>query len=82
MSQDPLYPAMVIEMVKVGETSGSLAEQLEVVSKIVQQDFDEAMDRMVGIIEPAMILLVGAIVGIIGVTVITTVYSILPSIGE
>ncbi len=81
LSRSPFFPPMLIEVVRVGESAGNLAEQLQVISTVIQQEFDANISRMVGMIEPAMIILVGAVVGIIGVTVITTVYSILPSIG-
>ena len=79
---NPIFPPMVVEVVRVGETAGNLTDQLDVISRVLQQDFDASVSRLVGIIEPAMILGVGAVVAIIGVTVITTVYSILPSIGS
>ena len=50
-------------------------------SRVFQQEFDDAISSMVGFIEPFMIIVVGAGVGIIGVTVISTIYSILPTIG-
>jgi type IV pilus assembly protein PilC len=77
-----VFPPLLIEMCAVGERSGSLADQLAAASSIFQTEFDRAIARVVGIIEPAMIIVVGAVVGIIGTTVITTVYSVLPQIGK
>ena len=64
------------------KTLGICSEQLAVASNVIQQDFDAAMSRMLGLIEPLMILAVGGVVAVIGVTVISTVYSILPDIGS
>ena len=80
MGQDSVFPPMLVEVIRVGESAGNLGDQLDVMSRVLQQEFDQAINRMVGFIEPAMILLVGAVVGIIGVTVISTVYSILPAV--
>ena len=77
-----VFPPMLNEMVRVGENAGNLSEQLAVASNVIQQDFDAAMSRMLGLIEPLMILAVGGVVAVIGVTVISTVYSILPDIGS
>lgn len=77
-----IFPSLMIEMCAVGERSGSLADQLAAASNIFQTELDRAISRVVGIIEPAMIIVVGAVVGIIGTTVITTVYSVLPQIGK
>ena len=81
-SLDPIFPPMVTEVVRVGETTGNMAVQLRVIGDALQKDFDASLSRMVQLIEPAMILMVGAVVGVIGITVISTVYSILPNIGN
>jgi type IV pilus assembly protein PilC len=72
---------MVVEMSAVGETSGNLADQLATASGILQTDFDRTVSRLVSSIEPALIIMVGLVVGLVGVTIITTVYSALPAIG-
>ena len=77
-----VFPPMLNEMVRVGENAGNLSEQLAVASNVIQQDFDAAMSRMLGLIEPLMILAVGGVIAVIGVTLISTVYSILPDIGS
>ena len=82
LGQSPNFPSMLIEVGRVGEMAGNMSEQLEVISKVLQDEFDSSMDRLTGMIEPVMILGVGAIVGLIGFTVISTVYKILPAIGE
>ena len=80
MSRNSIFPPLLIEMSRVGEAVGNLADQLDVISKVFQQEFDASIARMVGLIEPALILMVGGVVAMIGVTVITTVYSIIPSV--
>ena len=80
LSLSPVFPPILVEMSRVGENAGNLADQLEVLSKVIQQDFDASISRLVGMLEPAMILVVGGVVAVIGITVITTVYSVLPEI--
>ena len=80
LSGEHVFPAMLVEVVRVGESAGNMADQLEVISRVYQQDFEASINRMAALIEPAMILLVGGIVAVIGITVITTVYSIIPEI--
>lgn len=77
-----VFPSILSEMCAVGEQSGNLTEQLNIASGILQADFEKVMNRFVGLMEPAMILMVGGIVGLVGVTVITTVYSVLPQVGK
>jgi type IV pilus assembly protein PilC len=78
LRREPVFPSLMREMVRVGESSGTLAGQLATVHRIYQQEFEGAVTRVVGLIEPLMILGVGALVGLIGATIITTVYSVLP----
>ena len=80
LSEQHVFPPMLVEVVRVGESAGNMADQLEVISRVYQLEFEASVNRMVALIEPAMILLVGGVVAVIGVTVITTVYSILPEI--
>ena len=80
LSRAPIFPPMVYELVRVGESTGNLSEQLNVVSKVLQQDFDESLSKAIALIEPVLILGVGFVVALVAVTVITTVYSVLPAI--
>ena len=80
LANNPIFPPMLVEVVRVGESAGNLADQLDVISKVLQQDFDTTLARMIGLIEPGMILVVGGVMGLVGITVISTVYSILPNI--
>ena len=81
LASEAVFPPMLVEIVRVGESAGNMSDQLQVISQVLQEEFESSMSRMIGLIEPLMIVVVGAVVGIIGVTVITTVYSILPSVG-
>ena len=80
LRRSPIFPLTVVEVVRIGETSGNLEEQLGAISNLIQQDFDTKVSRLIGFIEPAMVLGVGGLVALVAVTVITTVYSILPTI--
>lgn len=79
LADEPVFPPLMREMIRVGENSGTLSEQLNTVQDIYQAEFEAAVARIVGLMEPIMILGVGALVGLIGATIITTVYSVLPS---
>ncbi len=81
MGQLPLFPTLVSESVKVAEESGNLTGQFKTLAYIYREEFNSGMSRIVGMMEPALILGVGSIVAFLGMTVITTVYSILPAIG-
>lgn len=80
LRSEPLFSSLLVEMVHVGENTGALPQQLTTLQSIYQQEFENAVNRIVGMLEPVLILLVGGLVGVIGVTIITTVYSVLPAV--
>lgn len=64
-----LFPNMMVTMVSVGEESGSLDEVLEKTAAFYETEADDAIQKMVSILEPVMILIMGGVVGtvIIGI---------------
>ena len=79
MEGEVIFPLLMREMIRVGESSGTLSKQLVTIQGIYQSEFENAVERMINLMEPIMILGVGAMVGLIGITIITTVYSVLPN---
>ncbi len=65
LGQGRLFPEMVISMVAVGETTGSLDEMLEKVSDFYEEEVDLAVQAMLSMIEPIMIVSIGGIVAFI-----------------
>ena len=75
-----LFPSLVSQSITVSEETGNLTQQLQVLSKYYETEADRTIDSLTGLIEPAIILGVGLVVGTVGITVINTVYALLPSI--
>jgi type IV pilus assembly protein PilC len=65
LSQGHIFPEMVISMVAVGETTGALDEMLEKVSDFYEEEVDLAVQAMLSMIEPIMIVSIGGIVAFI-----------------
>jgi len=65
MAQSPLFPPMVYSMVSIGEASGRLDQMLEKVASFYEDDVDAAMAAALKMIEPAMFVIIGGIVGVI-----------------
>ncbi|MCM8823525.1 MAG: type II secretion system F family protein [Candidatus Omnitrophica bacterium] len=57
-----IFPSLLIEMVAVGEHSGSLAEMLIKVSQYFEEELDKRMNKFLSLLEPALIIIVGGIV--------------------
>jgi type IV pilus assembly protein PilC len=56
-------PSMVVQMVRVGEKSGRLDESLKQISEFYRTEIDAAIEGLISIIEPIMIIVLGIIVG-------------------
>lgn len=65
LSEGDLFPDMVISMVSVGEATGALDEMLEKVSEFYEEEVDLAVQTMLSMIEPIMIVGIGGVVGFI-----------------
>lgn len=68
------FPSLVCRMVKIGEDSGNLGGVMDNVTGFYDKDVDEAIDTMIGMIEPAMTVISGVIMGWIVVGVMGPIY--------
>ncbi|PKG72739.1 type II secretion system protein F [Shewanella sp. GutCb] len=58
-----LFPDMMIQMVMIGEESGSLDNMLNKVANIYEMQVDDAVDGLSSLIEPIMMVVIGTVVG-------------------
>ena len=63
-------------MAKVGEETGSLANILKTLSNFYRREANNAIDTMIGLIEPVMIVLLGLGVGILLASVLMPIYNL------
>ena len=75
------FPSLVCRMVKIGEDSGNLGGVMDNVTEFYDKDVDEAIDSMIGMIEPAMTVVSGIIMGWIVVGVMGPIYDSLGKLG-
>jgi type IV pilus assembly protein PilC len=76
MSNRPEVPAIMPQIVRVGEETGSMGAILKMLAKFYNREVDEAVDTLVGLIEPFMIVGLGLGVGILLVSVLVPIYNI------
>jgi type IV pilus assembly protein PilC len=76
MSDTNLFPGAVIQMVKVGENTGTLNEQLEVGSDYYGQELEYKIQRLTALFEPAVIIFMGVAVGFVAIALISAMYGI------
>jgi len=75
------FPSLVCRMVKIGEDSGNLGGVMDNVTSFYDKDVDEAIDAMIGMIEPAMTVISGVIMGWIVIGVMGPIYDSLGKLG-
>ena len=68
--EHPVFPPMVGQMVKIGEETGELDAMLGKIADFYEEEVDASIQALTSIIEPIMIILVGAMVG----TIILSMY--------
>ncbi len=63
MENTELFPNMVIQMVAVGEESGSLDEMASKVADFYEEDVDNAVDNLSSLLEPMIMSILGVLIG-------------------
>jgi type IV pilus assembly protein PilC len=66
---------MVIKMIQVGEESGSLPEVLEKTSEHYERKIDSAITTLMSLLEPVMIISVGAIVSVVVIALYLPIFT-------
>ncbi len=75
MSRYREIPSIMIQMFRVGEETGRLGFILETIARFYQREVYDAVDTLVDLIEPAMIVFLGAGVGILLTSVLVPIYN-------
>jgi type IV pilus assembly protein PilC len=77
LSTDPdAVPGIMTQMMKVGEESGELGSILKTVAKFYSREVATAVDSLVSLIEPLMIVLLGGGVAVLLASVLVPIYNI------
>lgn len=69
-------PMMLSQMVRVGEETGMLGQVLRTLGRFYRKEVDQAVDTIVALIEPIMIVVLGLGVGILLVSVLMPIYNL------
>ncbi|MBP9836290.1 MAG: type II secretion system F family protein [Candidatus Pacebacteria bacterium] len=76
IAEYPEIPGVLTQMTKVGEETGSLAEILGTLANFYRREVNNAVDTLIGLIEPIMIVFLGLGVGVLLVSVLMPIYNL------
>lgn len=78
--EEPQVPNILVQMVRIGEETGELGYILKNLATFYKRELDTAIDSVIGLIEPAMIVGLGLGVGVLVSSVLLPMYSLSSSI--
>jgi len=78
--QEKVFPRLLAQMVRVGEETGTLDTNLETLAVFYEEEADRKINALTGMMEPALMLFVGGMVGFLAVAVIMPMYTMMGSI--
>ena len=82
LTEDPLFPPMVSQMVKIGEETGELEKMLSKIADFYEDEVDSAIQSLTSIIEPIMMIGVGMMVGVIIIAMYLPMFKMMQLIGN
>ena len=76
MGKNKLFLPLMVQMVGVGEETGNLDSTLTTVAQSYEVEADDRTSAAVGLIQPAMIIVIAVVIGFIAVSLVSAMYSI------
>lgn len=76
LAQTELFPSTVIQMIRVGERSGELSDQLENAAGFYEEELDYAVDKLTAWFEPLIIIFIGVVVGFVALAMVSAMYGL------
>jgi type IV pilus assembly protein PilC len=80
LAETGVFPPMVVQMINVGEHTGALDQMLSKIADFYEDEVDIAVEGLVKLIEPLMIVVLGGIIGLIVTAMYLPLYTILGQI--
>lgn len=74
MSRDPIFDSLLVSMIRVGEESGMLADSLQKMADLYEEQTDASVKRLTAMLEPAMTIVIAAIVGTVILSIVVPMF--------
>jgi type IV pilus assembly protein PilC len=76
LRKHPEIPGIFVAMIKIGEETGDLSKILDTLARFYRRDVSNAIDTLVGLIEPFMIVLLAIGVAFLLASVLIPIYNV------
>jgi type IV pilus assembly protein PilC len=76
LARTGLFPNTAVQMLRVGEETGSLDAQLEVTARFYETELDYKIKKLTSLFEPIVIIVMGLLVGFVAVALISAMYGV------
>ncbi|HJZ11893.1 MAG TPA: type II secretion system F family protein, partial [Acidobacteriota bacterium] len=81
LKETEVFPPMVVHMIAVGEQTGALDAMLSKIADFYEEEVDAAVENMLTLLEPIMILFLGIVIGGIVISMYLPMFTLLSKIG-
>lgn len=81
MAKHSVFLPMMVQMVRVGEETGSLDASLMTVAETYEANSENRMETIIGLIQPAITLAIGIGVGFVAIAMLSAMYAFYGQIG-
>jgi type IV pilus assembly protein PilC len=79
LARTKLFPGTAARMIRVGEETGTLDMQLEVIARYYEGELDYKLKKITSLFEPTVIVFMGGVVGFVAVALVSAMYGIFSS---
>ena len=82
LEKTKVFPPMVVQMISVGEATGSLDTMLSKIADFYEIEVDNAVEALTSLMEPALMVVLGGIVGFILIAMYLPIFTLATAIGS
>lgn len=82
LQKSKMFPPMVVQMISIGEESGSLDQMLTKIAEFYESEVDAALQSLTAAIEPVMIVFLGLIVGFIVISMFLPIITVITDLSH
>jgi len=76
LARTGLFPPTAVQMLRVGEETGTLDEQLKVTAEYYETELDYKIKKLTALFEPIVIVVMGLVVGFVAIALVSAMYGV------